>query len=261
MSGQAAGANTQAGDERASLAADIAANPVRYLWAGIAAIAGLWMIEYTPRVPEDVYPSILLVLLPAGLLLRLRTGPILFFGVWAAGELRPYLTGPRRLAWEREANSIGAGSVSWLALLAVVYLFAVCQYQFLSSGSHVKRKEPFTTTLAGDSPTGTVFALLASLVLRAGLAVALFALLLGGADRLARAWFVVWFAHHVRWSGSLFFVAGAALLFADWLLELVRFLGLDRTAAGCFLNDVVWQSLGPSWRFVERRLPADRREA
>lgn len=225
---------------------------VRLFWAGVAALAGLGMISFSPRIPRDPFPLAATLCLAAGLVLRLRTGPFLFFGTWIFGELRPLLPNPQGHRWEGLPGSPEAGSLLVLAAVTVVYLFAACHYQFLSAGVHLTRRERFEPTLAEASPRGPLARMLVALAVRAIALVCAVAFFQAGADwasqtgpgytlgRSARTGAVVWEA------ALMFF--GVAVV-----SDLLRFLLQERTAAACYVNDYLWSAHRKVWAAVDRR--------
>ncbi len=225
---------------------------VRLFWAGIAGLAGLAMISFSPTIPRDPYPLAAILCLTAGLVFRLRTGPVLFFGVWIFGELRPMLPNPQGHRWVGLPGTVEAGPTLVLAGLAVVYLFAACQYQFLSAGVHLRRQEPFETTLGDRGPAASLLRMAAALFLRAlGLACTA-ALFQAGADWASRTGpgYVIGPPASV---GAA--VWGVALLFFGVSLgaDLLRYLLQERTAAACYLNDYLWSVHRKVWASVDRK--------
>lgn len=232
----------------------------KYVWAGIALLAGLRLITYASRVSADLLPLALTGCLVAGLALRLRTGPILFFGVWIAGELRRQFAGLARLKWPGW-EQVSTGSVEEVVVVSVVYLFAAAHYQFLSAGVDPGRKDPFAMTLPSPSFAAGLAATGASLALRVA-AVALLAAGLGlAADALAETRLHWRFGSIEKVQPAAFFaLAVGAFLVVAWIADLVRFAFLDRTTATCYVYDLIWARHRDVWGLIDRRLPKDRRE-
>lgn len=226
--------------------------PAILIWAGIAACAGLTMVTFVPRLPGDSYPLVAVVVLAAGLLLRLRSGPLLFFGLWICGELRPLLPNPQGLPWEALPGSPEAGSTVALAAASAVYLFASCQVQFLGAGTYAGARVPFTVTLPDSSPHARLVRVSLALALRVvggGFVVLLFET---GARWAGATDVGAVFGEAAR-TGALFWQAALVFVVVGIVLDLARFLALDRTSAACYLNDMAWLAHGKTWAYVDKR--------
>lgn len=228
---------------------------VRLFWAGVALVAGLGLLSYCPHLPRDVYPLASTLCLVAGLLLRLRTGPLLFLGMWIAGELRPLLPSQAEQHWRGLPGSLEAGSPVLPALLAVTYVLAACQYQFLSAGVHLVRTEPFVHTLADPSPRGPLLRTLAALLVRALWACLVAGVFLAGAEWASETE-IGYVLQAAARTGALFWQAALLFMIVSLALDAVRFFTLDRTSAACYVNDLVWHSHRKYWAAVDRRTPS-----
>ncbi len=225
---------------------------VRLLWAGLAALSGLLLITYSPRLPGDLFPVVAILTLAAGLFLRLRSGPLLFFGVWLTGELRPLLPNPHGLTWSGLPGSPEAGSTAAMAITAVLFLFASCQYQFLVAGSQVKTKDPFVITLPDAAPGAAWLRFAGAIALRAVLIATMVFLFEAGAGWASETEIGYTFGEFAR-TGALFWQAALAFVVLTVLLDLARFFTLDRTSAACYLNDIVWHAHRKIWAFIDKR--------
>ncbi|MBI5369215.1 MAG: hypothetical protein HZA54_19415 [Planctomycetes bacterium] len=229
----------------------------RRLWAGIALVAGLGMIDRIPPFSGDALPAALFLCLVVGLALRLRTGPVLFLGVWCATELRYHLPALQALGrdavWAVPAGGLEPFADRELLALALLYLLASCQHQFLSSGTDLKQRTAFEITLPGGRPEAEATGMLVGLVVRTALVALLLAGLHEAASRLAYAPAAWNFPPMLTRAAGVFCAAGLGFLVGSRLFALARFLSLDRTSAACFLDDQLWQVHRGLWQVVARR--------
>lgn len=227
---------------------------IRLWWGGLAALLGLAMLGWSPRLPRDPFPLVAALALIAGLLFRLRTGPLLFLGVWIFGELRPLLPNPQGYPWSQLPGDPAAGSQALLVAVVVGFVFASCQYQFLSAGTHRKARRAFAVTLADPSPAAVGVRWALALLARALLMAATVGVFLAGADWVGET-SVGYLLDEAGRKGALFWQGVAVFVAVSVAVDLVRFLSLDRTAAACYLNDWVWHSHRGIWTSIDRRTP------